>query len=158
MTHFLLIAASSLALAVAAMFDEHFRVPDASMIATVSLPNGSGTTVSSGIDIGATTKLAVNPGNYELVLSAPALNTTQLPDGSKITYSIVTGGNANLTVPTVIIPGVLIQTGAGGAGAAAASVTVRPPPEQLQQYIGMEATNSGSGNASAATATMGANF
>lgn len=134
-----------------------FNLQDASLILALALSNGAGTVTSGAIDTGDLTKNAVQPGDMEYVLTAPALTTAQLANAATMTYNIITSANANLSSPTVLIPGAIVQTGAGGTGAAAATYTFRLPPE-AQEFVGFQAVNSGSGNCSGASATLTPNF
>lgn len=113
-------------------------VRDVNLISTVTLPVGAATTVGSAIDLGLSTR-----GQYlaqaELLIEAPALTTGQLPDTKTITYDVIQSVNSDLSSPTVLVAGILVQTGAGGAGAAAATARFRPATN-VAQYIGIRAT------------------
>jgi hypothetical protein len=127
---------------------------DAQLKATLALPNGAAsTTTTTPIDTGKSTALGSQSGNFEFVLTAPALTTSQLADAATMKYDIVMSDNSDLSSPTTLIATALTQTGAGGAGAAAATYRFRIPTD-AKRYIGHKATNSASGNASAATATL----
>ena len=90
----------------------------------------------------------------EFKLSAPAVNATRAPDTRTFTYSIIHSDNADLSSPTVLYPGVIVQTGAGGAGAAAASHICRLPVD-VKRYIGTRIVSGVStGDASSVAATL----
>jgi hypothetical protein len=111
--------------------------------------------VSSGsIDTGVRSNNAMMQG-VELLLTAPALTTGQLPDGKTFTYAIVHSDNADLSASVALDPAAIVQTGAGGVGAAGASVRFKTP-SILARYIGFTVTPSasGTGDASGATATL----
>lgn len=67
----------------------------------------------------------------ELVIEAPALSTTILPNAAVATYKVVHGdavdANGNIVSPVDLIASAHVQTGAGGAGAAAAEKRYRLP-------------------------------
>lgn len=117
---------------------ESFNVRDSGAAITLTLPNNASTTVTStGFDLGETTANAVTSGNWEFLLSAPALSTTILPDTRTMTYNIVAADSADLsTNPTTLVAGAIVQTGAGGAGAAAKTYRYRLPSVS-QRYVGI---------------------
>lgn len=136
---------------------ESYNVQDASASLSLALPNAASTTVNSaaGFDTGETTALAVQPGSFEFLLTAPALSTTILPDTRTMTYSVIAADDAAMSVNvTVLILGLITQTGAGGVGAAAATARYRLP-SVCQRYIGLRITSGASTtDASAKTATL----
>jgi hypothetical protein len=136
---------------------EQSKIVDASMTRSKALPNGADTATSPSLDLGPTTAWGQRDASVEFKLSAPALAVGELPDGETMTYSILTSDNADLSSPTVLMPSVIVQTGAGGAGAAAASYLFRLPSDS-QRYLGFKAVNSGAGDASAKSASMEARF
>src|SRR6185312_3015431 len=89
----------------------------------------------------------------EFLLTVPALTTTQQPDAKTLTYDVRMSDNADLSSPTTLYPGVLVQTGAGGAGAATATFTFRVPVD-VKRYVFIKATGSASGDSSGANATL----
>src|ERR1700744_4814200 len=67
-----------------------YNVADAALSLSLAGPGAASTTVTStGIDTGETTALATQPGEMELIVSAPALSTTILPDTRTMTYNVV---------------------------------------------------------------------
>lgn len=131
------------------------NLKDATLKLSLALPNGSASAsvVVSGIDTGKSTTQGFQSGDIELLLSGPALNTTQLPDTKTMIYDLLTSDNADMSSPVTVAKEVLKQTGAGGAGAAAATQKMRLP-DDAKRYVGFQATNSGAGDASGASATL----
>lgn len=129
---------------------------DATLKVSHALPNGSAAATLSalGIDTGKTNAtLGFQSGNVAARITAPALNTTQLPDTKTMVYDLVSSDSSNLGTPTVVQAGVITQTGAGGAGAAADEKTIRIPPD-CKRYLGIKTTNSGAGDASDVDGTL----
>lgn len=133
-----------------------YAVGDAALRKSKALPNGAASITSDAIDLGQGPG-AANVADYEIYLEAPALNATQLPNTQTMTYDLVTSANADMSSPTVVQAGALVQTGAGGVGAAAAEIGLRLPLE-AERYVGVKATNSGAGNASASLAAIALRF
>ena len=137
-------------------------VVDASMKLSLALPSTANTTVTgnTSIDTEAST-LADFVATMELLVGAPALNTTQLPNAATMTYNLVASANANLAGAVVIQSAVIVQTGAGGTGAAAASQRARLPTNigTVGRYVGLQATGAVSnGNCAASSGTLTAEF
>lgn len=128
---------------------------DAGTQDTKALPNGANTIYSTGLDTGITTVQATPVPVVEWELSAPALDTTALPDTKTMTYTIIEDDALPLDGSSTAVPGIatLVQTGAGGAGAAATTLKFRRPPTG-KRYIGFKAVNSGTGDASGSSATL----
>lgn len=129
-----------------------FQVKDALKKVTKALPNGAAAVTSDSIDTENTTR-GEQLANFEFLLSAPALTTSQQPDSKTLIYDILGSANSDLSAPSVTVTAVLTQTGAGGAGAAAATKRFRPASNG-PRYWGFKATGSASGNSSTASATM----
>lgn len=110
-------------------------------------------TSASAIDTGKSTSLGHQGGEFEFLLSAPAVTQAQLPDTKTFTYDIIHSDNADLSSPSTLIEDCIVQT--GSTGAAANSYRFRLP-SSAKRYIGFKVTPSGSGtgDASAATATL----
>ncbi|HVS73132.1 MAG TPA: hypothetical protein VHQ47_17890 [Phycisphaerae bacterium] len=125
---------------------------DAQLNVTFALPNGAANVSSGGIPT-ANDSTGDFVANAQFTILAPALTTSQLPDAGTITYDVYQSANADLSSPTVLYPGVLVQTGAGGAGAAAASFDFRVPTN-VKGYVFVKATKSGTGNASTSNAQL----
>jgi len=123
---------------------------DAALLVTKALPNGAAATTSDAIDLGDAS------GDFraatELLIKAPALGATPLPDTKTMTYQIIGSSASNLSGATILADQVLVQTGADGAGAAAAEARWRPP-SNAPRYIAVKATGSASGDASGSSFT-----
>jgi hypothetical protein len=134
------------------------RVFDSQMRATRALPASISAVVSSAMDTGARTSMGLEPP-VEFLLTAPALSTAQLPDTKIMSYDIIGSANADLSSSTTVAPGVLVQTGAGGAGAAGATKRIRAASD-WPRFLGFQInpSASGTGDASATTATLDAAF
>jgi hypothetical protein len=116
---------------------ESMNVRDSQLALTLALPAAASSTVTStGIDTGETTPNAVQTGNYEFLLTAPALTTTILPDTKTMTYNLIAADDVALSVnPTTLVAAAILQTGAGGVGAAKATYRYRLPSVS-QRYVG----------------------
>lgn len=117
-----------------------FAVKDAAVKNTGELPDAASTTVDvAALDLGHGSH-----GDFvasaEFKLSAPAVNTTMVPNTKTITYSVIHSDNADLSSPDVLIASCIVQTGAGGAGAAAADYTFRVPVD-VKRYLGARAVS-----------------
>lgn len=128
------------------------QIKDELLKVTKALPNGAAAVTSDSIDTGKSSR-GDHLAPCELLLSAPALTTTQQPDAKTLTYDILGSDNADLSAPSVTVAGVIVQTGAGGAGAAAAEYRYALPSNG-PRYWGFKATGSASGNSSTASGTI----
>ena len=141
--------------ALAASFSGGPSVQDSVYTSSTALPSATNGTVTqaAGFDMEGGSKsdfLALAEG----VVTAPALNTTQLPNAATMTYNLIASATPNLASPTTVQAGILVQTGAGGVGAAAASNRVRFPTNlgTYGRYVGLTAVGANSsGNCSAAS-------
>jgi len=124
-----------------------YTLKDANLAVTKALPNGAAAITSTGIDLGSRTDNDF-VADCELLVEAPLLTTADLPDTETMIYDIIGDDNAAMSSPAVVAAAVLTQTGAGAAGDAAAEVRFRVPSDFAHQYIGVQATNSGAGDAS----------
>lgn len=115
-----------------------FLLADSALNVSTALPGGAVSVVGTGIDLMNSTNGDL-VANVEFDLAAPALTTTQLPDTKTITYDILTSVNADMSSPTVLMPGVIVQTGAGGVGAVAASFRFRLT-NNTKRYLAAKAT------------------
>ena len=129
------------------------RVKDANFVTTKALPNGAAAVQSSGFDLNLRTARGARLEDYELEIVAPALVTGDLPDTKTMIYDVQMDTVSNFASPTTIAKQVLTQTGAGGVGAAAAACRFRIPSD-CEQYIRVQATNSGAGDASDKSMTV----
>lgn len=129
-----------------------YQVQDANLIKTAALPNGAAATQTTGIDLELTVRSDLVAA-CELVISAPALTTGELPDGQTITYSVETDDNSGFSSAKVINGNAGVQTGAGGVGAAAQELRVRLP-SNCERHVRVKATKTGAANASAKSMTV----
>ena len=130
------------------------NVRDAALKLSKALPNGAANVTSTSIDTGKTTSLAEQGGGgFEYLLTAPAMNTTQMPDAKTMKYDILFSANSDLSSPTTYITAAITQTGAGGVGCAAATFRFRLPSDALR-YIGFKATGSAAGDSTGANMAL----
>lgn len=127
------------------------NIRDASLMNTRALPNGAATVNSTGIDLELTSRSDFVAG-AELLIEAPACNTTQLPDTQTLTYTVQHATDSGFSSPVTLFSGIL-QTGAGGAGAVAATKRVGIPSD-VSRYVRLQIVKSGAGDATAAIATL----
>lgn len=134
-----------------AMAVQGFGIVDNLLKVTKTLPNGAATVSSDGINTGngPTATFLVE---HDLIIEAPAVNTTQLPDTQTLIYHVYHDTDSAFGSETLLYSAVITQTGAGGAGAAAASKRVKLPSD-VKQYVRIKAIKSGSGDASGASLT-----
>lgn len=133
---------------------------DALLKLTRALPaSTTAVTTASSIDTGKSTDLGKQLADVEFLLTAPLVTTAQLPDAKLFTYDILVSDNADLSDPTTLIENCIVQTGAAAAGAAGTTYRFRLP-STAARYLGFNVTPSasGTGDASAATATLEALF
>jgi len=129
-----------------------FGVRDANFKKTKALPDGAVSVQTAGMDLGALSGRGARLEEFELLITAPALTTAELPDTKTMKYDVQCDGDVNFGSPKTIAKEVLVQTGAGGAGAAAATARFRLPSD-VEQYVRVQATNSGTGDASGKSMT-----
>jgi hypothetical protein len=129
-----------------------FQVRDALHTVTRALPNGAAAVTSTALDT-ETVASGRQLADFEILIEAPAMGTTPMPNAKTMTYAVVTSANADLSGPTVIADAVLVQTGAAGAGCAAATARFRLPTNAAR-YVGVRATGSASGDATGSSATI----
>ena len=125
---------------------------DASLTDAFALPNGAASTQSDGLLLPQTSR-GQFVADHECLLTVPALNTTQLPDGRTVIYKVETATDSAFTSPVVVIPEIARHTGAGGVGDATVIARFRLPSDVLN-YVRVKATGSASGNSSAVSATI----
>lgn len=132
------------------------EVRDAKLKRTKALPNGAAATTTDAIDLGHGSGGDLH-ANVEFIINAPALGTTPMPNAKTMTYAVVESDASDLSNPVVLYDSVLVQTGAGGVGAAAASKRFKLPTT-VKRYVGVRATGSGAGDASASSFNVEALF
>ena len=136
------------------MSNQQRMLRDLELQVTKALPNGAATVNSGSIDLEHSAN-GVHVADCELLIEAPALATADLPDTKTMTYDVEHSDNDSSW--SDLANGVLVQTGADGAGAAAASARVRLP-STAKRYVRAVATNSGAGDASDKSMTVGLVF
>jgi hypothetical protein len=128
------------------------------------LPAGPNTTVHfSPIEVGKVSAFGELPHNFAAVVDIPALDATQLPDGSTLTVTILSSDEIASPplpapeVPTILAPGTetvlgtLVITGANGNGAPAQSLRVELWIQPNKGYVGATMVSNGAtGDLSAA--------
>jgi hypothetical protein len=129
-----------------------FSVKDAKLIQTKALPNGAANTSIDGFDL----KLGPK-GDFlsdcELLIEAPVLGVTPLPNSKTMIYSVEHSDTADFASPVLMADRVIVQTGAGGEGDVAKSARFRLP-SNVKRFVRVKATGSASGDASTASFTV----
>jgi len=123
------------------------QIRDAGLINTKALPNGAAAVNGDGFDLGALSDRGARLENVELLITAPALDTADLPDTKTMTYKVQHDTASDFGTAATLADAVLVQTGAGGAGDDAATARFRFPAD-CNRYVRVVATNSGTGDAS----------
>lgn len=129
-----------------------FQNKDAQLKGTLALPSSNNSVYGAAIKLDASSRDQF-VADHELLITAPALTVGRLANGSTMTYDVTVSENSDGSSPTVIYPGVIVQTGAGGAGAAGATKKVRLPVD-VSGYVCLKITNSAAADASAVSATL----
>lgn len=116
-----------------------FAMKDASLKVTKALPTAaSGSVTSSGIDTGKGS-YGDQVADVEFLLTAPALNTTMLPDTRTATYIIEHDTDSAFGTVATLNVGSITQTGAAGAGAASTTLRFKLPTN-ANRYIRAKCT------------------
>ena len=129
------------------------NVRDSQLIVTRALPNGAANVTSNAIDLGVVGANTDFLALCELLISAPAMGATPMPDAKTMKYDIIHSDNSDLSSPVTLIAAAITQTGAGGVGCAAATYRWKPPTN-VKRYIGVKATGSAAGDATGSTAKV----
>lgn len=129
-----------------------YSVRDASLKKTKALPNGAASTTSDGIDLELTSRSDM-VAQCELLISAPALGATPLPDTKTMKFDLLHSDNSDMSSPVTLAKEVIVQTGASSAGAVAATARYRLPTN-VKRYVAAKATGSASGDASGSSFTV----
>ena len=133
------------------MTDTGYKVADAALKETKALPNGAGTANCTAFDLGQVSYLGARLAPMEGRVSAPALTTTELPDGKTVNYTVQQSADG---VSWSTLAGSLItQTGAGGAGAAAAVANYAIPSNCLRYLRVQAVAGAGAGDCSGKSVT-----
>ena len=138
---------------VATSFSGGPSVRDASLKNTLALPNAASTTVTDAVGIDTECGSRADfTALSEILVTAPALNTTILPDTKTMAYNLIASATSNLGTPTTIASSLIVQTGASGAGAVAATQRFRLPTNigAIGRYVGLQVV-SGANTTNAAT-------
>jgi hypothetical protein len=114
-----------------------FGIKDAALSKSKALPAAAGSVYTDTLDLETGSHGQVL-AECELHVSAPALNTTQLPDTKTMTYSVEHDTDPAFGTVATLFPTVIVQTGAGGAGAAASDVRLRVPLD-VKRYVRVKA-------------------
>lgn len=114
--------------------------------ASIALPNGAAAVNSNIFDLGLNAARGQTTDGFEIVVTAPAMGATPMPNAKTMTYKVTHGDASDLSDVADLIPAVLIQTGAGGVGCSAATARVRLP-SGCKRYVRVTATGSGVGDA-----------
>jgi len=129
-------------------------IKDASFEVSKALPASAGTVYTDGIDLAHANALDDFGARCELLISAPALGATPLPDDETMIYVVQHDDAADFSGAVNLYGTVLTQTGAGGAGAAAATKRVALPGD-VKRYVRVAATGSTSiGDCSGSSVTV----
>jgi hypothetical protein len=126
---------------------------DAVLKVTKALPTGAASTTSTSIDTGTTTK-GTQPRDVELLLTAPAQALALLPNTKSTTYDIIASANADLSSPTILFPGVIVQTGATGTDPAPSATFRTRLPSNCPRYVGCKATGVATSDGSTLSMTL----
>lgn len=127
------------------------NVRDSNLKVTKALPNGSANVTTDAIDLGNSSRGDFVAG-VELLISAPAMGATPMPDAKTMKYDIIHSVNSDLSSPATLVAAAITQTGAGGVGCAAVEYRWKPP-SNVRRYIGVKATGSASGDATGVSVT-----
>lgn len=131
-----------------------FNLRDTSLRITRALPASASSSVNSdAIDLGHSTRGDVL-ADFELLVTAPAVNTTMAPDTRTFTYSLQHDDDPAFGTAVTIQPALITQTGAGGAGAAGATARFRLPTDCRRYVRLVVAAGASTGNASTVSATL----
>ena len=121
------------------------RIQDATFLDTSALGTSDATTYSTVFDLETT---GYKGENYELEITTPVLDSTQLPNLDTLTCNVVAGSTATPT--TVILGSVLVITG-DGSDSAETTVQVRLPSD-CPRYVRVQFVLAGTtGDCSAAS-------
>ena len=132
-------------------FNKYSRnVVDADLLKTRALPSNGTTVYSDSIDLEFNREDGVFLAEADVIVNAPAVTTTQLPDAKTFTYKLQESDDDS-TFTDVATLGT--QTGAGGAGADAKDF-IGSIGSTTGRYIRLAILNSGTGNASTVNASF----
>ena len=122
------------------------NVQDFAHTITRALPTADGTVTSTDIDLGAG---VYKDENYELEITIPALNATQLPNADTLTITVQHGAAASPTTMLHVFPVITGSTGHAG------SVLRYRFPSNVLQYANVKIVAAGgTGDISGSDATV----
>ena len=122
------------------------NVRDAQLIVTKALPASTSAVNSPGIDLAHAAAGRDLEAGMEVLLSAPALALTELPDTKTMTYKLQMDEDVAFGTPTNIYGSdLIVQTGATGTDPCAAATKRIKLPSNCERYIRAVATPAGSG-------------
>ena len=113
-----------------------YNLRDAALIKEDALPAGASTTVNgTALDLQtASGQNSARLAPVELLLSAPALTTTMLPDSRTMTYSLQCDEDSAFGSPRTLVASCIVQTGGSSAGAAADTYRMKLPSD-CERYV-----------------------
>lgn len=129
------------------------NLKDTALKVTKALPAGAASATSNAIDLQNTARGSF-VANAELLLTYPSLTLTQLPNTKTMTYDIVESDNSDLSSPTVIAPGIVVQTGATGTDPCVGGTFRYRPRTGTKRYVGCKATGVATADGSASSMTL----
>lgn len=122
------------------------NIQDGDFVITRALPTADGTVTSADIDLGADT---YKGENFELEITVPALNATQLPNADTLTITVQAGASATPTTELFRLPVIT-----GSSGYAGNSFRYRLP-SNVARYVNVKfVAAGGTGDISGADATV----
>lgn len=122
-----------------------YNLRDAALKASDALPAAAGTVNGTAIDLGNTlTDRGARLEKDELLLSAPALTVTQLPNTTTMTYALQSSTLANFASNTSLVGSAIVQTGNNAAAAASYRFKL---PTNCARYVRAVAVSANVGNA-----------
>lgn len=126
------------------------RPRDNNLYQSIALSNGAGSVTSSAIDMVSNRPTCCDS---ELLIVAPKLNSTQLPDTYTMTYIVEFSASSSFgTITRSITVGV--QTGASSAGAAADEYRCGVASD-ADRYVRLKVTKTGTGDCTGVAGTIG---
>jgi len=128
---------------------------DNNFVVTRALPAAASSTVNStSFDLGDAIAGVpfVTTETINLVVIAPALTTTILPDTRTMTYTVQDSADDS-SYAAIGTLAAQVQTGAGGAGAATATYTFKLPPN-TRRYIRLSIASGASTTDASATSAV----
>jgi hypothetical protein len=125
---------------------QSYNVRDASLISEDALPASTGAANGTALDLGTLSDISARVAPMEMLLSAPVLNATLLPNGCTCTYKIEVSNASNFATNTTLIAAAITQTGANGAAASTYRFKI---PSDCKRYIRAVATTADNGNTAA---------